>query len=184
MLYSQATRRLYTLGDLLPAIDKKLRPALEVEVLTGQDDTGTNIYQTVPLKPYLDELTRIAQSRNVFGCHFNALSFDLLDSDALAFGRQVSDLMDVLVDTSYGWPKNGKSGRYWATTRGSASFTSLPKTRLKHQTRRECDLYKEGGGGGNRTPLCYSLHSPGTCGQSFTCGVECLVASSPAPVTR
>lgn len=107
---------LYTLGDLLPAIDKKLRAALEVEVLMGQNDMGTNLYQTVPLQPYLDELTRIAQSRNVFGCHFNALSFDLLDSDALAFGQQVSDLMDVLVDSNSGWPKNGKSGRYWATT--------------------------------------------------------------------
>lgn len=107
---------LYTLGDLLPAIDKKLRAALEVEVLAGKDGTETNIYQTIPLQPYLDELTRIAQSRNVFGCHFNALSFDLLDSDALAFGQQVSDLLDVLVDSSSGWPKNGKSGRYWATS--------------------------------------------------------------------
>lgn len=106
----------YTLGDLLPAIDKKLRSALEVEVLAGRDETGTAIYQTVPLQPFIDELTRIAQARNVFGCHFNALSFDLLESDAMAFGKQVSALMEVLVDSTSGWPKNGNSGRYWATS--------------------------------------------------------------------
>jgi hypothetical protein len=76
---------LYTLGDLLPAVDKKLRQALRIEVLTDNDAAGTPIYKTVSLTPLLDELTRIAQARNVFGCHFNELSFDMLDADALSF---------------------------------------------------------------------------------------------------
>jgi energy-coupling factor transporter ATP-binding protein EcfA2 len=105
----------YTLGDLLPAVDKKLRQALRIEALTSKDSTGTPIYKTVSLTPLLEELARIAQVRNVFGCHFNELSFDLLESDALSFGRHVLDLMDVLTDGVAGWPRNGKSGEYWAT---------------------------------------------------------------------
>jgi hypothetical protein len=106
---------LYTLGDLLPAVDKKLRQALRIEVLTGKDTAGAPIYRTVSLTPFLDELTRIAQVRNVFGCHFNELSFDMLDADALSFGKQVLDLMDVLTDEESGWPRNSKSGQHWAT---------------------------------------------------------------------
>jgi hypothetical protein len=106
---------LYTLGDLLPAVDKKLRQALKVDVLTGRDASGTATYTTTSLTPMLDGLTRIAQARNVFGCHFNQLSFDLLDSDAIGFGQQVLALIEVLADPQAGWPRNGKSGSYWAT---------------------------------------------------------------------
>lgn len=106
----------YTLGDLLPAIDNKLRQALIVDVRTGEDENGAPLFKAYPLASYLNELSRIAQARNVFGCHFNELSFDLLDTDALGFGQQVLELMDVLVDPSTGWPKNDKSGSYWATS--------------------------------------------------------------------
>lgn len=106
---------LYTLGDLLPAIDKKLRNALLVEVLVT-DAAGTSSYQPRSLAPILDELNRIAQARNVFGCHFNTLSFDLLDSDALGFGLKVLELIDALADPDAGWPRNAKSGEYWANS--------------------------------------------------------------------
>jgi ABC-type molybdenum transport system ATPase subunit/photorepair protein PhrA len=106
---------LHTLGDLLPAIDKKLRAALRMEVFKSKDASNAYTYNTVSLRPILDELTRIAQARNVFGAHFNELSFDLLDADALAFGRQVLELMKALTDDEAGWPRNGKSGEYWAT---------------------------------------------------------------------
>lgn len=105
---------LYTLGDLLPSIDKKLRSALTVDVLIT-DDTGASAHQSTALGPILDELLRIAQARNVFGCHFNALSFDLLEADAVGFGEQVLLLIDALADPNAGWPKNKKSGKYWAT---------------------------------------------------------------------
>ena len=106
----------YTLGDLLPAIDKKLRAALSVERKTGVDSAGLPIYQRVSLTPILDELLRIAQARNVFGCHFNALSFELHEADGLLFGRKVLELMECLTDEEGGWPRNGKSGMYWATS--------------------------------------------------------------------
>lgn len=107
---------LYTLGDLLPAIDKKLRKALKVDVIDGEDTDGEPIYITKHLKEIIDEITRIAQARNVVGAHFNALSFDLLDADALGFAESVVALTEILVDPQNGWPKNSKSGSYWATS--------------------------------------------------------------------
>lgn len=106
---------LYTLGDLLPAIDKKLRAALRVEHKQEQDD-GSVTYIEKDLAPHLDELTRIAQARNAFGCHFNAISFEMLDADAIAFGQEVLALMDCLIDEEAGWPRSNKSGSYWATS--------------------------------------------------------------------
>ena len=106
---------LYTLGDLLPSIDKKLRNALSVEV-QAMDASGASIYQTKHLTPILDELIRIAQARNVFGCHFNALSFELMENDAICFGQKVLELIDALADPDAGWPKNDKSGKYWANS--------------------------------------------------------------------
>lgn len=106
---------LHTLGDLLPSIDKKLRNALQVEVRVV-DASGASSYQTKSLGPILDELICIAQARNVFGCHFNALSFELLDSDALAFGQNVLELIEAIADPEAGWPKNDKSGTYWANS--------------------------------------------------------------------
>lgn len=107
---------LHTLGDLLPSIDRKLRNALQVDVQTGVDVGGAPVYETRSLTPILNELVRIAQARNVFGCHFSMLSFDLLDSDGLGFGQQVFALMETLTDSEAGWPRNSKSGRYWATS--------------------------------------------------------------------
>jgi len=118
---------LYTLGELLPAIDKKLRQALKVEVLNGTASSGEPIYQTVNLAPILDELTRIAQARNVFGAHFNAISFELLDSDAIGFGQQVLNLIDALTDANAGWPKNSKSGSYWTTSGETRRLHPLQK---------------------------------------------------------
>lgn len=118
---------LYTLGDLLPALDNKLKTALKVEILNGKDATGVPVYNTVPLAPYIDELKRIAQARNVFGCHFNALSFDLLDADGLGFGQQVLELMNTLTDGDAGWPRNSKSGSYWATSGETRRLHPLKK---------------------------------------------------------
>lgn len=117
---------LYTLGDLLPAIDKKLRAALKVEHKQEALD-GTVTYIDKQLAPHLDELTRIAQARNVFGAHFNALSFELLDSDAIGFGTEVLALMDCLIDHEAGWPRNSKSGSYWATAGDTRRLHPLKK---------------------------------------------------------
>jgi hypothetical protein len=105
----------YTLGDLLPAIDSKLRKALRVEQLC-KDDEGKVCYAEKRLESSLAELSRIQQVRNVTGCHFNELTFELLDSDSIAFGTEVLNLADTIIDYDTGWPRNGKSGAYWATS--------------------------------------------------------------------
>lgn len=116
----------YTLGELLPAIDSKLRKSLRVEH-RHEDSTGAVTYLSRALEPHLVELSRIAQVRNVMGCHFNALSFDLLDSDALSFGAEVLALTDALIDHEAGWPKNPTSGSYWATAGETRRLHPLKK---------------------------------------------------------
>lgn len=103
----------YTLGDLLPAISSKLRDALKVEMRDGITDPTAPPINTIALKPILDELTRIAQTRNALGAHFKALSFELLDTDAIGFAKEVLELADTLVCPVHGWPSNNKSGSYW-----------------------------------------------------------------------
>jgi energy-coupling factor transporter ATP-binding protein EcfA2 len=116
----------YTIGDLLPNIKGKLRQNMRVDVLTCVNE-GTATYETTSLGPIFDELSRIAEARNVFGCHFKSISFELLDEDALPFGRQVHNLMMVLTDPDNGWPKNSNSGEYWATTNQTRRLRPLRK---------------------------------------------------------
>jgi hypothetical protein len=112
----------YTLGDLLPAIGGKLREALRVELRDGLTNATAPSNTTVELKPILDELTRIAQARNAFGAHFKAISFELLDADAVGFAKHVVQLVDALTHPEHGWPSNDKSGSYW---RNSADYRRL-----------------------------------------------------------
>jgi energy-coupling factor transporter ATP-binding protein EcfA2 len=60
----------YTLGDLLPAISGKLKAVLRVEHKIV-DASGATTYVAKQLEPHLAELLKIAQARNVIGCHFN-----------------------------------------------------------------------------------------------------------------
>lgn len=106
----------YALRELLDAIDKKLRPALKVDILIEYNSKNIPVYKTQLLKELLDEITRISQARNVFGAHFKEIAFDLSAVDALDFGNAVLKLVETLVDTEKGWPKSSKSGSYWATS--------------------------------------------------------------------
>lgn len=117
----------YTLGELLDAMDGKLRKVLRVEVAEPAAGGAGTTYRSVPLEPLLDELKRIAQLRNIFGAHFNELSFDLLDSDALNFGRCVHDLADALTDSQSGWPQSKASGSHWATKDDSRRLHPLTR---------------------------------------------------------
>ncbi|MDO8732723.1 MAG: AAA family ATPase [Actinomycetota bacterium] len=116
----------YTLGDLLPAIDGKLKKALRVEHRI-EDGMGVVTFDVMLLEPHITKIAQIAQIRNVAGCHFNALSYELLDSDAVAFGTEVLALTDALIDHEIGWPRNGKSGSYWATTGETRRLHPLKK---------------------------------------------------------
>jgi energy-coupling factor transporter ATP-binding protein EcfA2 len=106
----------YTLGDLLPSVDKRLRNALKVEILDKPNVNGKPVYKIKNLVDIINEIERIAQARNVFGAHFNTLSFDLLENDALGFGQAVLELVEILIDPDKGWPRSSKSGSYWATS--------------------------------------------------------------------
>lgn len=117
----------YTLGDLLPAIKAPLRDALKVEIRDGITDAAAASTSTVELKPILDELTRIAQARNAFGAHFKAISFELLDSDAVGFAKHVLLLVDALTHPEHGWPSNDKSGSYWRNSADSRRLHPLKK---------------------------------------------------------
>lgn len=104
----------YTLGELLPAIGKKLRPLLRVDVRDGTDATGAPIYRSVSLTPILEGLTGVMYARNLVGCHFNAIALEHSDADALKFGQLVLELIEVLADPDAGWPRKEKAGTYWA----------------------------------------------------------------------
>ena len=127
-LYECEVRRkkenLWTLGDLLPAIDKKLKPKLRVEVADGATPPS---YASHDLGPLIDELKDIAQVRNILGAHFNKLSYELLDADGDRFARKVLELAELLVDTERGWPRSDKSGSYWQTPGDTRRLHPLKK---------------------------------------------------------
>ncbi|WP_114521485.1 AAA family ATPase [Altererythrobacter sp. ZODW24] len=102
----------FTLGELLPAIRGGLRTTLKVETVST-DAAGQEQVDALELKPILDELGQIAQTRNLMGAHFNSLSFDLLDADAMRFGQLVEQLASALVCQEHGWPNRPKTGSYW-----------------------------------------------------------------------
>jgi hypothetical protein len=117
----------YTLGDLLSAIDKKLRDALKVEIRDGLTDSTAAPTKVIQLKPILEELSRIAQVRNALGAHFKAISFDLLDQDAIGFANHVVQLVDALSHPDDGWPTNDKSDSYWRNNGDSRRLHPLKK---------------------------------------------------------
>jgi energy-coupling factor transporter ATP-binding protein EcfA2 len=117
----------YTIGDFLQAIDKKLREALKIEIRGKLADGTQSTTASVELKVFLDELQRIAQVRNVFGAHFNEISFEMLDSDTVGFANQVVLLIDALTCPVHGWPSNDKSGSYWRNSGDTRRLHPLKK---------------------------------------------------------
>jgi 3-methylcrotonyl-CoA carboxylase alpha subunit len=67
------------------------------------------------------------EARNAFGAHFKAISFELLDTDAIGFARQVVTLMDALTHPNHGWPSNDKSGSYWRNSGDTRRLHPLRK---------------------------------------------------------
>lgn len=100
----------YTLGELLPTVNGKLLAALKVEAL---DPAGGTPTATTELMPIIDQISDIAQTRNVMGAHFNTLSFELYPQDGIKFAKLVEQLADTLICPDHGWPNKDKSGSYW-----------------------------------------------------------------------
>ena len=102
----------YVLSDLLGAVNGKLLAALKVETL-DQSTNPASIVSVIELKPILDEISKIAQARNVIGAHFNELSFNLYPEDGIRLAKLVEQFADALICPDYGWPNKDKSGSYW-----------------------------------------------------------------------
>jgi hypothetical protein len=91
------------------------------------EPNGTVVETKIPLKPILDEIEKISQVRNVFGAHFKALSFELLDADAKRFAELVVQLMDALTHPEHGWPNNDRPGSYWRNSGDTRRLHPLKK---------------------------------------------------------
>jgi energy-coupling factor transporter ATP-binding protein EcfA2 len=102
-----------TLGDLLSAINKKLRASLCLEDYDASVTPAAKITEH-NLGTSLDNLEKIAGVRNVIGCHFNDVAFCLPPTDAIEFGKQVLLLAETIIDPECGWPISDKSGSYWS----------------------------------------------------------------------
>jgi len=116
----------YTLGDLLPAVDKKLKTALRVEVRDCSVAPPVTTHE-ITLAPILDELNRIVQARNAFGAHFKTIALELPEADAITFAREVEKLADALIDPDHGWPGNNRSGSYWRNSGDTRRLHPLQK---------------------------------------------------------
>jgi hypothetical protein len=112
-----------TVGDLLPAINKKLRAALRVEIHDNPLPAG-GVAPTMMLGDAVNKIEKFAQLRNIMGCHFNELAFHLKDATGIEFGKTVLELADGLLHPDHGWPASDKSGEYWSN--GSKSRRLFP----------------------------------------------------------
>lgn len=112
----------YTLGELLPSINGKLRSSLNVAIMNAGAEQSRH-----DLKPLFDAISDIVQVRNAMGAHFNEIAHHLPDDDALKFARNVEQLHDLLVHPDHGWPNNDKSGSYWRNTGDSRRLYPLKK---------------------------------------------------------
>ncbi len=100
-----------TLGDLLPAMNKKLRAALRVEIHDAPVTAGVAA-PAVLIGEVLTQIEEFAGLRNIIGCHFNEIAFQLQDASGIEFGRMVLELADALLHPEHGWPASDKSGEY------------------------------------------------------------------------
>lgn len=105
------TGNAYVLNELLSAVHGPLLTALSAESV-GVDAAGMKAITATFIKPILDDIKAIAQTRNVLGAHFNALAFDLYPDDGIRFARLVEQLSDALICPDHGWPTKD-TGSYW-----------------------------------------------------------------------
>lgn len=92
-LLPRNARNEYTLGDLANGVDKTLAKVLRCLKRVNAEATRTEVL----LKPLIEEATKSQWIRNGVGCHFNAMSGTVTDSEVLDFCRSVVALADVLI---------------------------------------------------------------------------------------
>jgi energy-coupling factor transporter ATP-binding protein EcfA2 len=114
----------YVLSDLLSAVNGKLLAALKAEIV--ENTAAGQVVSPIELKPLLEQLAAIAQTRNVLGAHFSALAFDLYPDDGIRFGRLVEQLSDALVCPEHGRPMKN-TGSFWRNAGDTRRLHPLKK---------------------------------------------------------
>lgn len=116
----------YTLGDLLPAINKKLLATLSVEVPV-RNENGEIEWVGTSLSPLFKKIGDLSGVRNLAGCHFNEIAASLDPGDTISFGTAVLQLADQLICPKSGWPSRDDSGTHWATPGDTRRLHPLKK---------------------------------------------------------
>lgn len=100
---------IYTLGELLACVGKKLRPALKcVTNVAGGPP------KEAPIGPMLDSVAAFAWIRNQVGAHWNPSGFNVPDADVLKFAQKTIGLTDALICAKCGsLPTKNKTGSHW-----------------------------------------------------------------------
>ena len=111
----------YTLGDLLGALDSKLRKALRVERM----DAAGAVQTTLSLQKQLDDLSAMTWIRNQVGAHHNPDGDAVPDSEVRRWAETTLALADALACPTCGsLPCKLKDGSYCACP-GKCGLTHL-----------------------------------------------------------
>lgn len=110
----------YTLGELTSCFSsKRLLPALTIERLAIQKDGEGKIIETwtkIPLAPFIGEIKKWAEVRNLVGCHFNELGAQCTDADVEELAKATLALGETMVCPDGGdFPSRDDSGSYHET---------------------------------------------------------------------
>lgn len=112
----------YTLGELLNAFNSKKRGLMSIDRVDDKDV----VIESIPLKPYLDNLDAFVWIRNEVGCHFKLKGQEVSDTDVRKFGQAVFDFADAIICKHGGdLPTKGKSGSYWESKAGRSRLYPL-----------------------------------------------------------
>ena len=99
----------YTFGNLLDGISKKLSEALVVE--TYKDE---NLKDKISLTDFLSRISLMNWIRNQVGCHFNLLGMDISDSHVRKMVDTTIEFARTLICDECGQlATSDKSGSYW-----------------------------------------------------------------------
>ena len=116
-------QRQHTLGELLVAVPKKLRSALEVTF-----DDGEETPEPVGLAATIEALDGLAPFRNWVGAHSNALGQDVPDGQVLELGQRTVDLARAVNCRDCGELAGKRAGTHWRCRCGRTRLTPLALT--------------------------------------------------------
>ncbi len=100
----------YTLGELLDALGKRLKPRLRVEMLKSDGTVEADIL----LESLIDSIGGLAWIRNQIGCHWNVAGMEVSDAEVSMLAKYTVMLGEELICPECGrLPSTPKSGDFW-----------------------------------------------------------------------